>query len=171
MHTNNLLGLLTAPTPVGSGDLLGCVLDIVNNVVQCLQYLICVVGIEFGNNCHQIIELHPATSGEIASYRLSVGEESRDAVHINHRVTFPTSNDKVSSFNLMPPSLHKGQEISPAPSLGTLAAKNVDIIPGNKTAGYLNQIIEQFEPLIYLSSFLAGWWWYGYRHDRKQPNV
>ena len=23
MHTNNLLGILTAPTPVGSGDLLG----------------------------------------------------------------------------------------------------------------------------------------------------
>jgi cbb3-type cytochrome oxidase subunit 3 len=27
------------------------------------------------------------------------------------------------------------------------------------------------KPLIWIGSFLAGWWWYGYRHDRKQPNV
>jgi len=173
MHTNNLLELLTAPTRVGSGDWLGCVLDIVNNVIQCLQYLVCVVGVAFWNNGNQILELHPTACGEISGYHLGVGDKTRNTIHENHRMSLPPAaiTAGMQSINLMPPSLNIRQEHPLATGSSSARLENVSVITASKNETSLGDLYETVKPLIWIGSFLAGWWWYGYRHDRKQPNV
>ena len=164
---------LHAPIGVGSGALLGGVLDIVNNIIQCLQYLVCVVWIAFGNDCNQLIELHPSASREISCYHLGVCNKPRNAIHENHRVMLESAaaGVHVPSTNLMSPSLNVRQERPLTSGSSSARLEDVGVITASKNETSLGDLYETMKPFIWVGSFLAGWWWYGYRHDRKPPNI